>query len=117
VQNHLFAVATLDDSPGLHQRVALAPAVPGVFPVDVQRVQAVRAMVPVSPAAGGRADELPALATTKRLVGFRARRSARRFRRGRRPRLRLMVPALAAVGEGEVGGGQVVRVNGGAMAM
>jgi hypothetical protein len=29
----------------------------------------------------------------------------------------LMVPALAAVGEGEVGGGQVVRVNGGAMAM
>src|SRR5699024_10967283 len=95
---------------GPHQRLALAPAVAGSFQVDVQRVQAVRAVVPMPPAARRRADELPALAAAERLVGLRARRSARRLRRGRRSRLRLSSPARVAIREREVVGGQVVKV-------
>jgi hypothetical protein len=74
-------------------------------------------MIPVPSAAGRRADELPALPAPERLIGLCARRAAARLRRGRRAGLRLSVPALAAIGGGEVGGGQVVKVVGSEMAV
>ncbi len=110
MQDHLLAVAPLDDSSRAHQRVALAPAVARMVQIDVQRVQAVRTVVPVTAAAGGRADELPALSAAERLVGFCARRASRRLLPGRGASLRLSMPALATIGVSEVVGGQVVKV-------
>lgn len=68
VNDLLLTVAADQQSCGSHQRATGAASVAWMIQVDVQRMQAVRAVVAVSPTRQRCADELAALAAPERLV-------------------------------------------------
>lgn len=75
VDDLLLAIATDKQSLWSHQRPTVAASVAWVLQIDVQRVQAVRAVVSVPPTRQRCADELAALAAPKGLILLGAWRS------------------------------------------
>jgi len=73
VQDHLLAVAPVEDADRRHQRAAITSAIARHAPIDVPGIEAVRTVIAMPTTADRRSDELLAMSALEGLIAFLAR--------------------------------------------